>query len=133
MTQDVFLKLFTSLSSFDGRSRFSTWMYSFTYNFCVNHVKKKSVNKHSDSIDDHEYYLTEEEDVMDETLFQMKVDKLQRALEMIPPEDKAILLLKYQDGISLTELAKVFDLGESAVKMRLKRAKLKVVEAHNRI
>ena len=73
------------------------------------------------------------EDVEDEQLFELKVAKLKKALEQIDPEDKAILLLKYQDDVSVKDIQILMDLGESAVKMRLKRARIKVMEAHNKI
>ena len=50
---------------------------------------------------------------------------------MIPPEDKSLLLLKYQDGVSIKELASIYEIGSSAVKMRLKRAKARVIETYN--
>ena len=133
LTQDVFLKLFTKLHSFKGNSKFSTWLYSFTYNFCVNYVnrdKAKKMNDQSVRMDDHDYHLTNMEDIDDEELFEIKVVKLERALEIIDPEDKTILLLKYQDEVSIKDLEVLLKLGESAVKMRLKRAKIKVVQAH---
>ncbi|MGS0526561.1 hypothetical protein ACU8V7_16695 [Zobellia nedashkovskayae] len=43
------------------------------------------------------------------------------------------MLLKYQDDISIKELTSILDVGESAVKMRLKRAKSRIVEAYNKI
>ena len=52
-------------------------------------------------------------------------------MEEIPPEDKSLLLLKYQDGASIKELTELLEIGESAVKMRLKRAKAKLVEQYN--
>ena len=44
---------------------------------------------------------------------------------------RSILLLKYQDGASIKELVNLFDIGESAVKMRLKRAKERLLEIYN--
>lgn len=69
--------------------------------------------------------------VEDRSLFQMRSDRLKRALEQIAPEDKAILLLKYQDDVPIKELCAILDIGESAVKMRLKRAKARLVETYN--
>ncbi|MFS4416289.1 RNA polymerase sigma factor [Maribacter sp. 2307ULW6-5] len=131
LTQDVFLMLFVKLASFQGRSKFSTWLYSFTYNFCVNYVNRdrgRKISDKSNSLDDSERELPME--VTDESLLDLQVAKLKEALELIPPEDKSLLLLKYQDGVSIRELEDLLELGPSAIKMRLKRAKAKVVEMY---
>jgi len=133
LTQDVFLKLFVKLESFEGRSKFSTWLYAFTYNYCVNYVNRnnsKKIEKKSveaSNIED-AYYNIDEED--DNSIYQLKVVKLKRALEKIAPEEKMILLLKYQDFLSIKELELVFDIGQSAVKMRIKRAKEKLISVY---
>ena len=132
LTQDVFLMLFIKLPSFQGKSKFSTWLYSFTYNFCVNYVNRNKGRKMSDQsvqVDQEEYRLTEE--VPDEQLLELKAQKLAEAMEELSPEDKSLLLLKYQDGASIKELTELLEIGESAVKMRLKRAKAKLVEQYN--
>ena len=51
-------------------------------------------------------------------------------MELISPDEKMILLLKYQDNLSVRELSEALDIGESAVKMRLKRAKDKLVQKY---
>ncbi len=131
LTQDVFLMLFVKLGSFKGKSKFSTWLYSFTYNFCVNYVNRDKGRKISDkagTIEDNEGEISME--VTDESLYDLQVVKLKKALEIIAPEDKSILLLKYQDGVSIKELEELLELSSSAVKMRLKRAKAKIVEIY---
>lgn len=132
LTQDVFLMLFVKLGSFKGNSKFSTWLYSFTYNFCVNYVNRDKGRKISDKanpIEDTEYKLSVE--VTDESLLDLQVEKLKKALELIEPEEKTLLLLKYQDGVSIKELEALLEIGSSAVKMRLKRAKARVIETYN--
>lgn len=69
----------------------------------------------------------------DAEIANMRAEKLKKALELIEPEDKKILLLKYQDDVSIKELTTILEIGESAVKMRLKRAKSRIVEAYNKI
>ncbi|TMU51077.1 RNA polymerase sigma factor [Flagellimonas algicola] len=131
LTQDVFLQLFIKLKMFKGKSKFSTWLYSFTYNFCVNYVNRNKQRKMSDKsvpVEDSEYKLTAE--IPDDSLFEMKTKKLKKALELISPEDRSILLLKYQDGASIKDLVTLMEIGESAVKMRLKRAKEKLMEIY---
>jgi len=61
----------------------------------------------------------------------MKVEKLKVALELISPEEKMILLLKYQDNLSIKEIESALSIGESAVKMRIKRAKDKLKTVYN--
>lgn len=80
-------------------------------------------------MDDAEYKLTDE--VPDESIFEMKAHKLEKALTLVSAEEKSILLLKYQDGASIKELGELMEIGESAVKMRLKRAKAKLLEIYN--
>ena len=136
LTHDVFVQLFVKLRMFKGKSKFSTWLYSFTYNFCVNYVqrnsdkKKEKVTVVTDVIKDSD--IDEDEDD-DTTLFELKSDKLARALKMIDVEDKMILLMKYQDDMSIKEIQEALSLGGSAVKMRVKRAKERVIKTYNKI
>ncbi len=135
LTHDVFIQLFIKLRTFKGKSKFSTWLYSFTYNFCVNYVqrnkekKKEKVTVVTDQVKD-DY---NEDEIDDTELFELKAGKLVKALEKIAPPEKMILLMKYQDDMSIKEISQILDLGDSAVKMRLKRAKEKVINAYNKL
>lgn len=132
LTQDVFLMIFVKMGSFKGDSKFSSWVYALTYNFCVNYVnrnKERKMSEKSEYLDANEPSLSI--NVEDRSLFHMRSDKLKRVLEQIAPEDKAILLLKYQDDVPIKELCAILNIGESAVKMRLKRAKTRLTETYN--
>ncbi len=133
LTQDVFVKLYLNLKSFRGEAKFSTWLYSFTYNHCVNY-SKSILRRQRDNVELQEetlYVSTADEEVTDEEIFSLTVEKLQEALGLIDPEDKIVLLMKYQDDKSIKDIAQLLELGESAVKMRLHRAKKKIVELYN--
>ncbi|WP_297760325.1 sigma-70 family RNA polymerase sigma factor [uncultured Muriicola sp.] len=132
LTQDVFLMIYVKMGSFRGASKFSSWVYALTYNFCVNYVNRNKERKMSEKwekLEDTDASLSI--NVEDRSLFHMRTDKLKRVLEQIAPEDKAILLLKYQDDVPIKELCAILNIGESAVKMRLKRAKLRLIETYN--
>ncbi|AUP77707.1 RNA polymerase sigma factor [Flavivirga eckloniae] len=132
LTQDVFLKLFVKLGSFKEKSKFSTWLYAFTYNHCVNYVTRNTAKKlEKQSVDYKDIENLSEDDDDDHSFLDMKVDKLKLALELISPAEKMILLLKYQDFLSIKEIESVLGIGESAVKMRIKRAKDKLITVYN--
>ena len=133
LTQDVFLKLFVKLASFKGNSKFSTWLYSFTYNHCVNYVNRSTAKKIEKKSVEADNLKDTYEEADDEDIKSLRVEKLKYALEKISPEEKMILLLKYQDLLSIKELETMFDIGESAVKMRLKRAKEKLINVYDDI
>ncbi len=135
LTHDVFIRLFVKLKTFKGNSKFSTWLYSFTYNFCVNYVQRNTHKKNekitvvTDQIKEED----ESQDIDDAQLFELKSEKLGKALSLIDVKEKMILLMKYQDDMSIKEISETLDIGESAVKMRIKRAKQKVVIAYEEL
>jgi RNA polymerase sigma-70 factor (ECF subfamily) len=133
LTQDVFLKLFVKLASFKGKSKFSTWLYSFTYNHCVNYVTRNTAKKFEKQAVDYKDIenLSEDNEDDDKSFLSMKVDKLKVALELISPEEKMILLMKYQDFLTIKEIEEALGIGQSAVKMRIKRAKDKLISVYN--
>lgn len=131
--QDIFLKLLDKIHTFKGASKFSTWLYSFTYNHCVNYFHRNKVKKFEKNTSNIEQIYNEViAQSSDEDLVQMiKLEKLNEALELIPFEDKQILILKYQEFKSVKDLMDLHNAGESAIKMRLKRAKEKLLGVYN--
>ena len=127
--QDIFIKIFLNLSKFGERSKFSTWVYSITYNYCIDLIRKnkKVKNLFSDEMERQEDII---EEVPDEALLQMKVGLLKKVLETLPLGDKTILLMKYQDELQIKEIANILGKTESAIKMRIKRAKHKAQEIY---
>lgn len=124
MVQEILLKVFTQLSKFKGNSRFSTWLYAITYNYCVEYYRRSTrfVKVDIDAGPD----IAEADDQLERDLLALRADKLRRAMEKVGPDDRMILLLKYQDDASIKELMEQLDISESAVKMRLARARQRV-------
>jgi RNA polymerase sigma-70 factor (ECF subfamily) len=121
-THDIFLKLIVKIGTYSENAKFSTWLYSITYNFCMDQMRLGK-RMSEDSLDEN---FDIEEDDDDTELVEIQSVELKKALEKISPEEKAILLMKYQDDFSIKDIADHFNLTESAVKMRLKRTKEKV-------
>ncbi|UNY98743.1 RNA polymerase sigma factor [Zhouia spongiae] len=135
LAHDVFVNLFVKLRTFQGKSKFSTWLYSFTYNFCVNYVQRdlKKRKEKFVNTDEMNRYSEELAEIKDEDIFELKSDKLEKALKIIDPDDKMILLMKYQDDFTIKEIKETLEIGESAVKMRLSRAKNRLVEIYKKL
>jgi RNA polymerase sigma factor (sigma-70 family) len=133
MTHDLFIKLYMKLRLFEGKSEFSTWLYSFTYNFCINHLQRKVAVKKELMKELNEANEIVPSEIDDSEIYQLKSDKLKIALERIDPKDKLILLMKYQDDFTIKEMVTATGLGESAVKMRINRAKKRVLEEYNKL
>ena len=131
--QDIFLKLIDKIQTFKGASKFSTWLYAFTYNHCVNYYHRSKFKKFEKNISNIEQMCDEViAQSSDEDLGQLlKLEKLSEALELIPIKDKQILMMKYKEFKSIKDLMELHNLGESAVKMRLKRAKEKLLGVYN--
>lgn len=121
-THDIFLKLIVKIGTFKESSKFSTWLYSITYNFCMDQIR---VNKKNVEVAlDGNYDIMYEND--DDDLSSMHGDQLSKTLEKIPSDEKALILMKYQDDFSIKEIADTLKITESAVKMRLLRSKEKL-------
>ncbi len=125
-THDIFMKLVLNIASFKETAKFSTWLYAITYNYCIDQTRitkrfaENPIEEHFDVVEDD-----------DETeLAEMEANRLRKALQQIVPEDKTILMMKYQDEMSIKEISGNLDISESAVKMRLLRAKDKRKKAY---
>ncbi|MFN4199244.1 MAG: RNA polymerase sigma factor [Flavobacterium sp.] len=132
-SQELFLNLFINIKKFSGKSKFSTWLNAFVYNHCVNILvrdKPKNLLIHSVEINED---LIGEDTVDDAQIFDLKYELLNKALDKMEADQKAILLLKYKDEISLKDLADYLEIGESAVKMRLSRAKKNLITLYKKV
>jgi RNA polymerase sigma-70 factor (ECF subfamily) len=122
LTQDIFLKLYTKIDSFKGNAKFSTWLYSFTYNYCINYVTRNKNKKYEQRYSTFYEYEHIEDDAKHDTIDNFN-EKFNYALSQISPQEKSILILKYQENISVKKLEELLGIKSSAVKMRVKRAR----------
>lgn len=129
LTHDIFVKVYFKLASFNFQSKFSTWLYAVTYNFCIDYQKKQQ--KEQAAIASYiEEEIREMEEPSDQELFEIQVDRLKSVMNMLSLDERVLLLLKYQDDLSIRELMEVTALSESAIKMRLKRTKAKLLKLY---
>lgn len=122
LTHDIFLKLIVKIGSYKETSKFSTWLYSITYNYCMDQIrvgKKRGETPLAEEID-----LSNEDEADDSLDFQSQ--ELNKSMNRLAPDEKALLQMKYQEEFSIKEISDTLKISESAVKMRLLRSKEKL-------
>ena len=134
IAQQVFVKAYFSLKKFDQRAAFSTWLYKITVNECWDMLRKKKVRPlvyESDlSEDQAKQVMTSGEKVNPGPDISEKIEvreHVDRLLEGLDERDRLMLILKEVEGYSIEEIAKVLNLNGNTVKVRLFRARRRVV------
>ena len=112
IAQQVFVKAYFSLKRFDQRAAFSTWLYKITVNECWDLLRKKKVRP-----------LLYESDLSEEQAQQ----RVERLLEGLDERDRMMLVLKEVEGFAIEEIAEILDLNANTVKVRLFRARRRIV------
>lgn len=140
IAQQVFVKAYFSLKRFDQRAAFSTWLYKITVNECWDLLRKRKVRPlvyESDLSEEQarqfgapEERSTPSPDISDTLEARQKVERL---LECLDERDKMMLILKEVEGFAVEEIAEILDLNANTVKVRLFRARRRIVtEARKR-
>ena len=126
---DILTKAYEKIHGFKGNSSFSSWLYSITYNYCIDYlrVKKKLHYPEWNSNNEIPEIIDESETDFEEASY----ENLLTIFELIHPEEKVLLLMKYQDNLPMKSIAKTLRISEDAVKMRLKRARSRVIYMYN--
>jgi RNA polymerase sigma-70 factor (ECF subfamily) len=140
IAQQVFAKIYFSIKNFDFRSSLLTWIYKITVNECYDYLRKKRVRKlvyESDfSAEDtlmmeNSQPATDHAPAVDTQLAQR--DVINKLLSKISAEDRSLILLKEVEGHSVEELSQMTGLNENTIKVKLFRARQKLVKAAQRL
>lgn len=126
LTQDTFLKAFQHLSSFKAESNFSTWIYRIAYNTAISATRKKKYDIFA--MDDVLLANISDEQV-DSTLndeSEEQINRLNKAIEKLDADERAIITLFYQEDKSINEIALILEMTESNTKVKLHRIRKKL-------
>ena len=128
-THDIFLKAFNKLDNFKQQASFSTWLYSIAYNYCADQIRL-SRRIPTTSLD--ATVVVPADDSYEDQLHEETLQLVQRAIDSLSPQERSLLQMKYDKGMSITEIARQNNLNDSTVKMRLKRCRdrIKTICAH---
>jgi RNA polymerase sigma-70 factor, ECF subfamily len=143
VAQQALVKAYVSLKKFDLRSAFGTWLYKIAVNECWDYLRKKKVRR-----------LVYEADMTEEQVRQMEAtpdsrggaskdgsdagrrleqqDLLERLFRDLDEKDRAMLLMKEVEGFTVEEIGEFLGLNVNTVKVRLFRARGRLVETYRR-
>jgi RNA polymerase sigma-70 factor (ECF subfamily) len=136
LAQDIFLKIFKALDTFDRRANFQTWIISIARNLCIDHYR--SIRKERETI-------AREVDAGDLTPVSAEIGPegalersdlralLQRALERLPIALRTAVVLRDLQELSYQEIADQLDLPEGTVKSRINRGRLELARQVRRL
>ena len=140
ISQQVFSKVYFSIHNFDSRSTLLTWIYKITVNECYDYLRKKKVRKlvyESDFSEDDSQRMENSETSADKTVpvdHQLAQRELiNKLLQKVSEEDRNLILLKEVEGHSVEELAQMTGMNENTIKVKLFRARQKLVKAAQRL
>lgn len=132
--QEVFIKVWTSLSSFRGESKLSVWLYRVTSNVCTDILRRRRSDTLSLTFEDGEGGESELEIPDTSPTPQEALEKKERqsalaaALESLPEDYRRALLLRESGGMSYAEIAALLHTDLGTVKSRIFRARKKLCE-----
>jgi RNA polymerase sigma-70 factor (ECF subfamily) len=128
LSQDAFLRAFSNIRQFDGRSSFYTWFYRILVNLCLDHARRKGrvVWESLDSLNE----TPGEQPQLADTSFQPEQEAIageakrraDKTLETMPKKQRTAFLLRNHQGLSIADIAKVMKTTEGTVRVYLHRA-----------
>ena len=136
LTQDIFLKIFKSLHTFDRRANFQTWIISISRNLCIDHYR--SVRKERQTIardvDSTELQpATLERGPYAQAEYQVLRAQLRQALETLPMTLRTAVVLRDLQELSYQEIADRLGLPEGTVKSRINRGRIELAHQLRRL
>jgi RNA polymerase sigma-70 factor (ECF subfamily) len=137
--QEVFLKAFTQLKSFEGRGSMEGWLTRIATNTCLNMLrsaKRRPELSLADLTEDETTWLEQQVPVSERSSVEeslIAADLADRVLEILPAEDQLTLLMIDGEDASVKEVAEATGWSESKVKVRAFRARKKVREAMEKL
>jgi RNA polymerase sigma-70 factor (ECF subfamily) len=128
LSQEAFLKAFSYLKKFDGRSSFYTWFYRIVVNVCIDY-KRRAKRAAADQFDEAvEIQLEPSHNPAQPLAPEQHVlagqisNRVDAALQSLPAKQKTAFILKNHQGLSIKEIAETMETAEGTVKVHLHRA-----------
>ena len=120
--QEVFIKIYNKIDTFNEKSKFSTWLYSVTVNTAIDLQRKQAKHKSNDS-EDFETFVADNADNPEKSVWLDSVSEAtQRALMQLSEEVRLAFILRHHEERSIEEISQILEVNSNTVKNRVFRA-----------
>ena len=128
LSQDAFLRAFSRIKQFDGRSSFYTWFYRLTVNLCLDHTRRKGrviwerLEREADGAAEPVDLMDDSAPPDEQAMAGETIRRVDETLNAMPKKQRTAFLLRNHQGLSITDIAKVMKTTEGTVRVYLHRA-----------
>lgn len=128
LSQEAFLRAFTHLKAFDGRSSFYTWFYRILVNVCLDHRRRSrrtAAEPYDENAESAPERIVQDSDLsgLDRNVIAGQIfHRVGAALDRLPAKQRTAFILKNHQGLSIREIAGMMKSAEGTVKVHLHRA-----------
>lgn len=134
LTQDVFIKVYNKINSYEERSKFTTWLYTITYRTCLNYLDKKKIvfniselntgTNETDISKNEELLNTKHPDILNDSFDrEEKQNILWETIDHLPLHQGIIITLHYLQHFSIREISDLMKLPVNTIKTHLHRGR----------
>lgn len=129
--QEAMVRIYRAMSSFKGQSALATWIYRITMNTCLDELRRRKARKVTslDSLVDNGWSPTDTGDTPEEHGLRVeKQNALNQAIQSLPDDMRAAIILRDVKGYSYDEIASILDANVGTIKSRISRGREKLRE-----
>ncbi|MBB6328749.1 RNA polymerase sigma-70 factor (ECF subfamily) [Algoriphagus iocasae] len=133
-TQDAFMKVYAALATFEGKSKFTTWLFKIIYNESLGRLRKSKAEL-IDILDMNESHVMASDFVNGLEMIHLEERKLliKKAMDQLKPTESAVLTLFYLEEQSIKEIEQITELTESHIKILLHRGRKNMLSSLQKI
>lgn len=128
ISQDTFIKAYKHLHTFDGDSKFSTWLYKIVYHTALDAIKKNKKHSYTFEINEvTEHQIKSVEHILEGIERKERALLIEQCLHQLPDLERSIIWMFYYEELTLKEIVEVSGIAEANVKVKLHRARKKLL------
>ncbi len=122
LVQNVFVRILKYKHTYTGEGSFTAWMFRMARNVNYDHFKKNKNNRETNDLSSISFKLQDSKDTNSEQDRKDVISTVQRAMNLLPPEKREVLVLSKYKEMKFSEIGEILGCSEGAAKVKAHRA-----------